>query len=70
MKKGVGFWSKVHDIPGDEGVVSVVKSLVTGLFGIDISCQGVGDRLRRSPGWLAWCQGFGFKVEAICDDLA
>ena len=45
---------KVHDVLDTEVVVSVARSIVAGVFGIDISCQGVGDRLGRCRGvWEA-----------------
>ncbi len=50
-----GFWSMIHDILDAEVVVLVAESLVTGMFGLDIFCQSVGDKLGKCRGvWDGW----------------
>ena len=59
----------IHDNLDAEVVVLVAKSLVIGVFGLDIFCQGVGDRLGKCRGvWDGWpgAKGSG----SLCTNLS
>ena len=64
----VGFWSKVNDMLDAEVVVSIARFIVAGMFGIDISCHGVGDRLGMSRSLGGWPGATGSG--SICTNLS